>query len=753
MSQIEFIYKGVPIVIYGEMKETMKDIMEKFITKSEGSKNNLVFLYGGNKIDEKLTFDEQANDIDKSRNKMSIIVVDYNEAEEIINKKKSKNIICPECYQNIRIQISPQKISIYDCRNKHCRDYTSLEEFEKTQYIDESKIICDDCNKQNKNNSYEHKFYICCNCKVNLCPLCKNKHDNSHDFIDYDIKNYYCDTHYDIYNLYCNDCKKDICTLCEKEHSKHKLTTYGSIMPDLNIAKDELENMKKTINETKNDINDIIEQLKNYMNNLDNYYKISNYIIQNYESKKRNYSSLQNINDIIDFMKQFNNDFSEFNIKNKFNNLMDTLIYKNNNNTKNENSEFKIDDNELKEKNEEIIQKEKNTPKDENKETEDKDVKNTEEKENNIENNKEEANEYNTEDKFENFTIESLKEDKNFDTGYNIKKMIVLQDQRILIYHNYKDENEKYRHILCIFDIKNNFTCDFSYEVESLKEIFQMENGNIILSESNKITIFKLNKTSFEILQEIEENIYKIFKQNEESIIVLQSNGEYIFYSYEKEIIYANKTKTIVGGVYDLCNVGKDEIAIYYYKEGKLYGYNAFLLFYDTQYYCIDKTLKLGDGEDGNLLKLVNKNTLLLDRNKRIVIVDVNNRIVKKEIKIDYTVKEIIPINNNKCIIKKYGQMVEYEIDNYNLKEKERKSVKISNIMKYPGNKLIGVNEENIIIYRSDKIHKHYRCDGCSMKPIIGKMFVCETCENYDYCEECYEKNKESHGHNFKVYY
>ena len=112
-----------------------------------------------------------------------------------------------------------------------------MEEFEKTQYIDESKIICDDCKKQNKSESYMNKFYICCNCKINLCPLCQNKHDKSHDFIDYDIKNFYCDIHYDLYNLYCIDCKKDICTMCEKEHSNHKLVTYGSFMPDINIAK------------------------------------------------------------------------------------------------------------------------------------------------------------------------------------------------------------------------------------------------------------------------------------------------------------------------------------------------------------------------------------------------------------------------------------------------------------------------------------------------------------------------------------
>ena len=215
MSQIEFKYKGLNIVILGEIRETMKDIINKFLTKCKCSKENLVFLYGGKKIDEESTFYQQANDLDKSRKKMSIIVVDYDEPEKINNQKKSKNIICPVCHQNIWINLSKQKISLYGCRNGHNKDYISFEEFEKTQYIDESKIICDNCKLKNKNDSYENKFYICCNCKLKLCPLCKSNHDNSHDFIDYDTKNYYCDIHYDIYNSYCNNYKKDICVLCE----------------------------------------------------------------------------------------------------------------------------------------------------------------------------------------------------------------------------------------------------------------------------------------------------------------------------------------------------------------------------------------------------------------------------------------------------------------------------------------------------------------------------------------------------------
>ena len=352
MTQLEFIYRDNTIIIHAEPEETMEKSIEKFLTKSNESKETLIFLYGGNKVKEESTFFEQANDIDKTRNKMSIIVVNYKESEKIINQKKSRNIICPECKQNIRIKIDDKKISLYNCRNGHKKEYKTLEELDKTQYIDESKIICDDCKKQNKGCSYENKFYICCNCKINLCPLCRNKHDKSHDFIDYDIKNFYCDIHYDLYNLYCTDCKKDICTMCENKHSSHKLITYGSIMPDINIAKKELENMKKTIDKTKNEINIIIEKLKNYMKNLDNYYNISDYIIKSHESKKRNFPLLQNINDIIAFMKIFSTKVSEKNMLKRIDDILkecfteeDKIIGKDNIAT-NEKEENKIENKE-----------------------------------------------------------------------------------------------------------------------------------------------------------------------------------------------------------------------------------------------------------------------------------------------------------------------------------------------------------------------------------------------------------------------
>ena len=47
------------------------------------------------------------------------------------------------------------------------------------------------------------------------------------------------------------------------------------------------------------------------------------------------------------------------------------------------------------------------------------------------------------------------------------------------------------------------------------------------------------------------------------------------------------------------------------------------------------------------------------------------------------------------------------------------------------------------------EIHFGFICDGCQMHPIVGKRYKCENCKDFDFCEKCYEKNKESHGHKF----
>ena len=49
------------------------------------------------------------------------------------------------------------------------------------------------------------------------------------------------------------------------------------------------------------------------------------------------------------------------------------------------------------------------------------------------------------------------------------------------------------------------------------------------------------------------------------------------------------------------------------------------------------------------------------------------------------------------------------------------------------------------------EIHYHVICDGCKVTPLRGNRYKCKQCKDFDFCEECYKKNKESHGHDFSV--
>ena len=71
--------------------------------------------------------------------------------------------------------------------------------------------------------------------------------------------------------------------------------------------------------------------------------------------------------------------------------------------------------------------------------------------------------------------------------------------------------------------------------------------------------------------------------------------------------------------------------------------------------------------------------------------------------------------------------------------------------------KKLNVSSDDIILKASnpnqtkkrDAIHFRVSCDGCKMNPIRGNRYKCKGCENFDFCESCYQKNKESHGHEF----
>ena len=162
MASISFLYNGIETIIQCTTNEKMEDICKKFSIKINNNINNLQFLYGGKKIDFNLKFFEQANSLDKERKQMNILVYENNNINNN-SLKVSKDIICPKCGELCRIKINDYKIKLYECKNKHEINNISLNEYENLQKIDESKIICNNCNKINKNESYNKIFYKCLN--------------------------------------------------------------------------------------------------------------------------------------------------------------------------------------------------------------------------------------------------------------------------------------------------------------------------------------------------------------------------------------------------------------------------------------------------------------------------------------------------------------------------------------------------------------------------------------------------------------
>ena len=327
MTQIEFLYQGRNTIIQCNINEKMKDIIKKYIIKEGIDKNSIYFLYSGNKINEELILKEiigKNNDI----NKIKILVNKIENLEDKDKIIKSNNIICPICGEISLINIKDYLINIYGCKNKHIINNILFNKFENTQNINISKIICDKCKEYNKGNTSENKFYRCNKCEMNLCIICKIKHDKNHIIIDYDDKDYICNKHNEGYIRYCNECKINICLSCEPEHINHNTI---SIMPDINKLRKEINELKEKINIFTNNIYNLIKKLKKIIENINIYYKIYENIINKYENKKRNYELLKNINeinnnDIIKDINEINNNFD-----NKLNNIMEIYNKMNNN--------------------------------------------------------------------------------------------------------------------------------------------------------------------------------------------------------------------------------------------------------------------------------------------------------------------------------------------------------------------------------------------------------------------------------------
>ena len=300
---LSFNYKGFKTIIFCNASQKWKEVFDKYCNIVKIDINSVYFSYQGKEINEDLNIDLILNEVNKEIKNIDVhekIIKDSN--KEII---EPKDIICPTCGENALINIIDYKI-LFKCQNCS-NNYEFLYKYKEIIKKDMPHIICDKCSS--KDNIY-NPFFYCISCKFNLCSKCKDNHDKNHDILNYEDKNYKCNTHNSIYISYCETCKKNLCLFCIKNHDKHALINFGNILPDIKQANINIIELKNKIESFNTIIDKLINKLLKVKESINSFYEINEKILNCLNNNKINYEVLFNYNIIHENENKILNDIN-----------------------------------------------------------------------------------------------------------------------------------------------------------------------------------------------------------------------------------------------------------------------------------------------------------------------------------------------------------------------------------------------------------------------------------------------------------
>ena len=178
MTKVIFTYEKIFIPIECDLNEKIKDICQKFITKIELYNVEINYFYKKEKINEELTFEELANEYDKKRKTINIIVERVNKNTKKIDIKEELNK-----YENkikYKFQKNPNLKYKYDITDVN-ESYGLNDIFEVfLSYKDNKEYII----SPNKNNYNLDVYILFENKKVSSLEGHKNKISTIRYFIN-----------------------------------------------------------------------------------------------------------------------------------------------------------------------------------------------------------------------------------------------------------------------------------------------------------------------------------------------------------------------------------------------------------------------------------------------------------------------------------------------------------------------------------------------------------------------------------------
>ena len=147
MINVCFNYEGKEIKIPCKESDLIREILGRFEAKVNVDINKLHFLYNGDMLNRDKRLDSLLNNESKQNKCIHILAITEADSEKINALRKSEDVICPKCYRPGRLLFDHLNVILF-CNIGHTTGNLSLEEYEKTQKINESKIIYNICKKK-----------------------------------------------------------------------------------------------------------------------------------------------------------------------------------------------------------------------------------------------------------------------------------------------------------------------------------------------------------------------------------------------------------------------------------------------------------------------------------------------------------------------------------------------------------------------------------------------------------------------------
>lgn len=188
-----------------------------------------------------------------------------------------------------------------------------------------------------------------------------------------------------------------------------------------------------------------------------------------------------------------------------------------------------------------------------------------------------------------------------------------------------------------------------------------MNDSNLLIYSEHRIKIFKIKSKSIKNIYSSYKPLFEIYKLINDKILLYTNVGDVdkngteikicLYKGSNLDDILEFKIKYDVNA---LCQINENEIAFYCTKYGKLFGYNAYVIFYDLENNKEIKSLKLGNWkdddnnwDDGNIkIFLAKENCIIVILNDKLELIDTKSRSVQKTIKFIYNIRNVICLNN-----------------------------------------------------------------------------------------------------------